>query len=83
MTTPTTRRIRSAPLRRSALLRRFAREEDGAQAMEYAALAAGGCGVVGLLIALWESDPVQDAVGNLLTRAIEAVEGALGGVLPF
>ena len=77
MTTTTTR------MRSTALLRRLAREEDGAQAMEYAALAAGGCGIVGLLVALWESDPVQDAVGNLLTRAVEALQGSLGGILPF
>lgn len=78
MTTTTAPRIRSAPL-----LRRLAREEDGAQAMEYAALAAGGCGIVALLVALWESDPVQDAVGNLLTRAVEALQGSLGGIMSF
>lgn len=62
---------------------RLHREETGAQSMEYAALAAGGCTIAGLLVALWESDTVQDRVSGLLTGLIDQLSTGIGGLLPF
>lgn len=62
---------------------RLHRDETGSQAMEYSALAAGGCGIVGLLVALWESDAVQDRVEGLITGLIDTVTNGITDLLPF
>lgn len=77
LTTPET----TDPISGGAL--RLHREETGAQSMEYAALAAGGCTIAGLLVALWESDVVQDRVSGLLTGLIDQLSTGIGGLLPF
>lgn len=58
-------------------------DETGAQAMEYAALAGGGCGVVGILIALLQSDGVQSRLSNLLTTLFDQLGTSLSGLLGF
>lgn len=58
-------------------------DETGAQSMEYAALAAGGCGIVGILVALWESDTVQDRISELITGLLDTVGSGITDLLPF
>ncbi|HUG83966.1 MAG TPA: DUF4244 domain-containing protein [Euzebya sp.] len=62
---------------------RLDRDETGAQAMEYAALAGGGCGVVGILIALLQSDSVQSRLANLLTSLFDQLGTSISGLLGF
>jgi Flp pilus assembly pilin Flp len=64
-------------------LRALHDDEAGAQAMEYTALAAGCTGFVGLLIALFESEPVQNGLRDLLTGVVTKIGDSVGGLLPF
>lgn len=81
--TPTTHPTHTVRTGLRQALQRLDRQDEGAQSMEYAALAAGGCTAVGILIALLESDAVQDAIGNLIRGALEGLGTAFGGLLPF
>lgn len=73
----------SAIARAEKAWRRLDADETGAQAMEYAALAGGGCGVVGILIALLQSDSVQSRLSNLLTSLFDQLGTSLSGLLGF
>ncbi len=61
-------------------LARIHEEEDGAQAMEYAALAGGGVSIITILIQLLRSEPVQGAISGFLTGLFEGLAGSLGTV---
>jgi Flp pilus assembly pilin Flp len=54
-------------------LRRLHVEDDGAQAMEYAALAGGGATVVGLILSILRSEPVQERIRDFLSGVFEAL----------
>lgn len=62
------------------LLRRLHTEDDGAQAMEYTALAAGGCGVVGIIITLLQTDGVLETIAGGIVSVAERIFGSFGGL---
>ena len=55
-------------------------DETGSQAMEYGALAAGGCGLIGVLVQLLSSETVQDRLSGVVTGVIDQLGTMLGGV---
>ncbi len=61
-------------------LARLHEEETGAQAMEYAALAGGGVTMIGILIELLRSEPVQDAISGFITGLFEGLAGSFGSM---